>query len=32
MMAAKSCSILVGGKRRKLDGDSINSQPFCLIL
>ena len=32
MMAVKSCSILVGGKKRKFDGESINSQSFCLVL
>jgi hypothetical protein len=32
MMALKSCSTLVGGKRRKFDGESIKSQTFCLIL
>jgi hypothetical protein len=28
MMALKSCSIFVGGKRRKFDGESIKSQTF----
>jgi hypothetical protein len=32
MMALRSCSILGGGKKRKFDGESVNSQPFCLIL
>jgi hypothetical protein len=32
MTALKSCSILAEGKRRKFDGESVNSQPFCLIL
>jgi len=28
MMALKSCYILVGGKKRKFDGESIKSQLF----